>query len=155
MPFRIRALDPSPFLPLFRLPDAELAARNALRVTATHAPGFPCRVSLVDAEPGEELLLVHYEHQPAATPFRASHAIYIREHATQAAPAVDEIPALLRPRTLSVRAFTACGMIRHAEVVQGTALEASLTRLLGLPEVACLHLHSAAMGCYLALAEPA
>ena len=153
MAFRIFALDPTSFSPLFHASDADLASHHARRVTATHSPGFPCRVSLQDAEPGEELLLINFQHQPAATPFRASHAIYVRKDAAQASPAIGEVPAFLRTRTLSLRAFSSDGMMRAAEVVPGSDLEQVLVRLLAAPETAYLHIHNAAMGCYLARAE--
>ena len=68
MDFRISGLSVAPFAPLFGLSDAELAARNAVRRVCDAKPGFPCRVSLMDAEPGERVLLLHHEHQPAAPP---------------------------------------------------------------------------------------
>ena len=83
---------------------------GALLRVADPSPGFPCRVSLCDAEPGETVLLVHYEHQPAASPFRASHAVYVRRGAVQAHPAPGEVPEMLRRRLLSVRAFDDAGM---------------------------------------------
>ena len=153
MAFHIRALDPAPFAPLFQMSDSELEAQLARRETATHSPGFPCRVSLQDATVGEEVLLVHYEHQDAATPFRASHAIYVRRGAEQAEPEPDTVPEFLRVRTLSVRAFSGEGMILSAKVVAGEELAAELRTMLSADEVSYLHLHSAAMGCYLARAE--
>ncbi len=156
MAFRIHALDPAPFASLFNLPHEALLEHGAMRVTATRKPGFPCRASLVDAEPGEDLLLVNFEHQPATTPFRASHAIYLRKGAQQATPAPDEVPTYLRTRTLSLRAFNGDGMILSAELASGTELEAALQRMLASsPDVATIHLHNAAMGCYLARAERA
>ncbi len=79
--FQIQALPAAPFTPLFELPEDELAARGAVRRVADAKPGFPCRVSLADAEPGETVILAHYEHQPADSPFRASHAVYVRKDA--------------------------------------------------------------------------
>ena len=153
MSFRIHALDPALFVPLLSLNDDELKARNAIRVTATHKPGFPCRVSLTDAEIGEELLLLHYEHQPADTPFKASHAIYIRKDAMQALPDADEVPELLRLRTLSLRAYNHEHLLIAADLAEGANAEETIDRLLLNPEAAYLHVHSAAMGCYLARAE--
>ena len=49
MPFVIRGLPPAPFLPLFALDDAALAARNIRRIAADADRGFPCRISLQDA----------------------------------------------------------------------------------------------------------
>ena len=156
MSFRVSALPAAPFAPLFRLSDAELARIGAVRRVADRAPGFPCRVSLRDAEPGETVLLLHHEHQPAATPYRAGHAIYVREGATEARPAAGEVPALLRHRLLSVRAFDADGMLTDADVVEGAALEAAIERLLlAAPNAAYLHLHNARPGCYMARVDRA
>ncbi|HYJ36461.1 MAG TPA: DUF1203 domain-containing protein, partial [Rhizomicrobium sp.] len=79
MPFRYTGLDAGQFLSLFALSDAELAARGIQRVTADKKPGFPCRVSLEDAAPGETLLLLPFEQQPAASPYRSSGPIFVRE----------------------------------------------------------------------------
>ena len=84
---------------------AILSRSGVQRVLANSCPGYPCRVSLQDAKVGESVLLMNYEHQPAATPFRSSHAIYVREWASRAKPLENEIPGFLRKRVLSVRAF--------------------------------------------------
>jgi hypothetical protein len=152
MSFRIEALDPSRFAPLFDLSDAELVARGARRVFADSKPGFPCRVSFQDAEVGEELLLVNYEHQPAPTPYRASHAVYVRRAATEAASSADALPTFLEDRLLSIRAFDADGMLRDADVGQGEQALATLESFIARPEIDEVHLHSARMGCYLAKA---
>ena len=60
--FQLVGLPFEPFSPLFALSDAELLARNVRRVFATTKPGYPCRVSLADAEIGDELLLLAFEH---------------------------------------------------------------------------------------------
>ncbi len=148
--FQIRALPAAPFQPLFGQPDASLAAHGVVRVTATNSPGFPCRVSLEDAAVGETLLLLNYEHQPAPTPYRASHAIFVREGAIEAAPSPGDIPELLRCRLLSVRAFDATHMMLEADVTEGTVLEAQIARMFANPAVAYLHLHNAKPGCYAA-----
>jgi hypothetical protein len=53
--FQISALRRDDFDELFRLDDHELAARGAKRYRADRKPGFPRRVSLQDAEPGEQV----------------------------------------------------------------------------------------------------
>ena len=150
MTFRIRGLPASTFQPLFALSDAELARRGALRVVADRQPGFPCRVSLADAAPGETLLLLNYEHLPVASPYRSRHAIYVRELAQDARLAVDEVPGVLQTRLLSVRAFDAAGMMRDAEVVDGGLLADVATRMLVDNTVAYLHVHNAKAGCFAA-----
>jgi hypothetical protein len=142
-------------LPQCEASDDELRARGVVRRTADHSPGFPCRVSLRDAEPGETVLLLNYEHQPADTPYRASHAIYVREGAVEARPGVGEVPDVLRRRLLSVRAFDADGMMVDADVAEGGALEPVIARLFGDPAVAYLHVHNAKPGCYAARVERA
>ncbi len=152
MSFRIEALSPDRFRPLFDLTDAELTVRGARRVFADAKPGFPCRVSLEDAEIGEELILVNYEHQPAMTPYRSSHAVFVRKAADQPACARDPLPPALEDRLLSIRAFDAEGMLRDADVGQGDGAIGIIERLLAEPAIATVHLHSARMGCYMAKA---
>lgn len=153
MTFRLSALPFAPFAPLFAMTDRALSERLARRVVADASPGFPCRVSLRDAQPGETLVLAQWRHQDAATPFRASHAIYVRADAVEATPAPGEVPALFRTRTLSLRGFDAAGELRVASLVEGTSLEDGVTRVLAERQVAYAHVHFAAPGCYAARAD--
>ncbi len=146
--FRIHALPIEPFQPLFALDDDELAARGIRRVVADGRPAYPCRVSLRDADAGERLLLLPFEHHAVATPYRASGPIYVRESAVQDEPAIDEVPEQLRRRMLSVRAYDAAGMMRNAEVVDGVALEAAVERAFAIDDIEYLHVHNAKPGCY-------
>jgi hypothetical protein len=155
MGFRIRGLDPAPFRHLFGLPAAALAAAGAERHVADASPGFPDRVELRDAAPGETLLLLNYVHQPAANPYRASHAIFVREGAERAYDAVGEIPPALAIRPLSLRAFDAADRMVEAELAAPGAHAAAIERLLGAPQVAYLQAHYARMGCYAARIERA
>jgi hypothetical protein len=150
MSFIVSALPAEPFRPLFGLSDEALAGRGVIRRTVDAKPGFPCRVSLEDAEPGETVLLLNYEHQSADTPFRARHAIYVREDGPEAELAEGEVPQLFRHRVMSLRAFSGDGMLLAAEVAPGAELEPAVDRLLAKPGVAYLHAHYAAMGCYAA-----
>ena len=150
MSFQILALPNNGFAPLFSLADDELRERNVLRKVVDQKPGFPCRVSLADAEIGETVLLIHYEHQPARTPFRASHAIYVREDAAQANCEIGEVPALLRSRTISLRGFDAGHMLIAADLAEGTALESALEAMFANEAVSYIHLHFAKPGCYAA-----
>lgn len=155
MSFVISALPVAPFQPLFTLSDAELAGRGILRRTVD-GPGAPCRVTLADAEPGESVLLLNYEHQPAETPFRSRHAIFVRENAADTSFAPGELPPVFRARKfLSLRAFDASGMMIDADLVPTPELEAAIPRLLADPQVAYLHAHYAGAGCYAARIERA
>ena len=150
MNFQVKALSRDPFEHLFSLSEDELAKHRAVRQRVTKTPGTPCRVSLQDAAPGEEVILLHFVHQPAESPFHASHAIYVRTNAQQAKPAPNEIPNFLRTRLLSVRAFDANGMMLNADVAEGTEVEHLIATSFGLPMVDYLHIHNARQGCYLA-----
>jgi hypothetical protein len=146
--FRIHALSAARFAPLFALTDDELAARDIRRVVADQAASFPCRVSLRDAEPGERLVLLPYEHHAVATPYRASGPIFVRENATDTTPAIGEVPEQLRRRPLSIRAYGDDGMMRIADVVEGAAIESLIVRFFDRADVGYLHVHFARYGCY-------
>ena len=145
--FRIHALSAAQFQPLFALSDDALAARDMRRVVADEPGSFPCRVSLRDAEPGERLLLLPYEHHDVPTPYRASGPIFVRENASEATPAIDEVPEQLRRRLLSVRAY-GDGMMRIADVVDGKDLQARIADFFSRRDVDTLHVHFARYGCY-------
>jgi len=148
MTFRITGLSPEPFRRLFGLPDDELARQGVKRYVADKTPGFPCRVEMRDAAPGEAVLLLNHVCQPADTPYRASHAIFVREGAADAYDQVDEVPAVMRARLLSLRAFDADGMMLDADVVDGAAVEPLIARLLANSDVSYIHAHYAKRGCY-------
>ena len=151
MAYRIEGLAPEPFAALFQMSDAELQARNARRAVAD-GPGYPCRVSLEEAEPGEALVLVNHVSNAAATPFRASHAIFVRERAERGAYE-DGVPAIFATRTLGLRGFDAEGMLRGALLALPGEADARIRELLERPEVSEIHAHNAALGCFLARIE--
>ncbi len=155
MSFRIIGLDPAPFRHFYGLPDDALAAHGVQRHVADAKPGFPDRVEVRDAEPGETLLLLNYTHQPADTPYRASHAIYIREGAERAYDTIDEVPEPLRVRLISLRAFDGDHQMVDADVAAGQELESVIERFFANPGVRYLHAHYATRGCYAARIERA
>lgn len=154
MSFRITGLAPEPFQPLFDLSDEALREIGALRVVADD-PRMPCRVSMAHAELGEELLLLNYAHQPANTPYRATHAIYVRRLADRAFDAVDTVPEVLASRLIAVRAFDERHMMIDAEVCEGEAAGSLFAKFLGNPQASYLQAHYARRGCYAARVERA
>lgn len=150
MSFQIHALPYKRFAPIFELSDSELAKAGAARLIVDAKPGFPCRVSLADAEPGETVVLVNFEHQPANSPYRSSHAIFVRENAEQAFPEVGEVPGVLESRLISVRAFDVKHYMVAADVVEGAELHEAIPTILRNPAVSYLHLHNARPGCFAA-----
>jgi hypothetical protein len=150
MSFQIHALAPDPFAPLFTLPDSDLAKAQAIRMTVDSSPGYPCRVSLADAEIGETVILLNFTHQPADSPYRASHAIFVRENAEQAFPEPGVVPKVLETRLISARAFDENHHMVDAQVVDGSELSETIPAMLQNPAVAYLHLHNAKQGCFAA-----
>ena len=155
MSFRITGLAAEPFQHLFGLSDADLAVHGARRYIADAKPGFPDRIEVRDAERGESVLLVNHVHQDADTPYRASHAVFVREGATISYDRIDEIPDALRSRVISLRAFDGEHMMIDAELLDGDTLEGGIERFLADPEVAYIHAHYAKRGCYAARIERA
>jgi hypothetical protein len=154
MAYRIEGLDPAPWRSLFSLSGPKLAERRARRVVADGHPGFPCRATLEDAEPGEVLILVHHVSHDVQTPFRSAYAIYLRELATGAACFVDAVPPVFESRTLSLRGFDADGMLRAAVLAApGEADSAIRDFFRQSPAVTAIHAHNAAAGCFSAKIE--
>ena len=146
--FQLVGLDHEPFQPLFALSDEDLQQYSARRCFASEAPGYPCRISLEDASLGEELLLLPYLHQPAASPYRSSGPIFIRRGATQRRWAVGEVPRYVTSRLMSVRAYDAAHMIVAATVCEGTDTAREIQQCFGQDDVAYIHLHNARRGCF-------
>jgi hypothetical protein len=152
MTYQITGLAPQDFAPLFALNDAELAARGAMRVTAT-GPGFPCRVSLEDAAPGEQLILLHHTSHDVATPYRSAYAIFVRADAVEAVRYVDQTPPVFEGRPLGLRGFDADGLLRDARLSLPGEAEAKIMDLFANPAIAYIHAHNAAHGCFSAKVE--
>ena len=155
MPYRFRGLSAEPFAPLLALGDAELEVRGMRRMIADEKPGFPCRVSLEDAEPGERLILLPFEHHPAHSPYRAAGPIFVRETARATYDRSGDLPPVLRGRRLSVRAYDREGLMVDADVVDGADVDALLARLFGRGDTDYIHIHFARRGCYACRVERA
>jgi hypothetical protein len=138
---------------LFGLPDHALASRNVVRMRVTQKPSFPCRVSLTDRDPGETVLLLNHVSHDVAGPYRASHAIFVAEGATEAAEYVDSVPPVFEPRILSLRGFDEDGMMAAALLTQPGEADAGIRTLFANPAIATIHAHNATRGCFAAKIE--
>ena len=152
MSFQIHALPAAQFESFFVLSDGQLAKARARRTVADDKPGYLCRVSLADAEIGETIMLLNFMHQPADSPFQATHAIFVRENARQAFPDVGVVPEVLQSRLISARAFDDRHFMVDADVVDGAFLSKSIPAMLQDSRVVYLQLHNAKLGCFLACA---
>jgi hypothetical protein len=152
MTFRILGLPAENFTHLFSLSDIDLAAQGGVRRTVDGK--YPCRVSLTDSQPGEQLLLINYEHHPVDSPYRMRFAIFVRE-GDQTYDRANEVPEQLRNRVLAVRSFDSNAMMVDNKLVDGNEIEPVLERLLAPSNVDYLHIHFAAPGCYAAKVQRA
>ena len=151
MTFAVKGLPIEEFADLFGLADHELAARGVIRKTANSKPGFPCRITLEDAEPGETLLLLNYESHKAATPYRSAYAIFVREKARAPRTFVDEIPPVMEHRPIALRIFDSDGMLIGADMGRnGAETKAKIETIFADPNAAYIHAHNAMHGCFAA-----
>lgn len=146
MTYRITGLNPVPFQPLFALSDEELRQRGMRRMTVTNNR-FPCRISLVDRNVGEQVILLNHVSHDVANPYRSSHAIFVAE-GVERAEYVDEVPPVFEPRVLSLRGFDSDGMMVDALITQPGQAEAGIRSLFATPNIAYIHAHNAARGCF-------
>ncbi len=152
MTYQITGLSPEPFARLFTLDDAALAERGARRVTASASRGFPCRISLEDAREGDELILLHHTSHDVRTPYRSAYAIYVRKD-VEAARVVDQTPPVFAGRPLGLRGFDGEGNLRDARLALPGEADAKIRDLFANPEIAYIHAHNAAHGCFAAKVE--
>ena len=146
--FQFVALDKSEFVSFSDFTDEELSNFNARWVVADANPGYPCRVSLRNAEIGERVLAISYCFQNADSPYRASGPIFVREIAETARPSINEIPKMLIDSLLSVRAYNSTNSLIASDVVEGAHLESVITNQLSDDSVDYLHVHYAKHGCF-------
>lgn len=154
MSFRITGIDPAPFEHLHAITDADLMALGVRRVRVDEKPSAPCRISLADAEIGEDVLLLTHEHQPASTPYRQQGPIFVRAGVARC-DAIDAMPAALAARVLSLRGFDADDMMIEADLTEGAEAPALIERFFANSSVAYMHAHYARRGCFAALVRRA
>jgi hypothetical protein len=153
MSFRYIGLPRTAFENVLRMSDAQLGEMGARRMMADEKPGFPCRATLADAEPGESVVLFSYVHQTAQTPYKAAGPVFVRECAREQYDS-DRMPPVFRAgRLLSARAYDAAGMMIDADIAPSAELEALLQRLFAEPATDYVHVHYAKRGCFAARVE--
>jgi len=146
--FRIVGLARAQFESLFSLNDGDLAEKGARRLIVDAKPGFPCRVSLQDAEIGERVILLPFVHHDVETPYRASGPIFVRETAAEVELSPGELPEVVTSRVMSVRAYDDKGAMVNAAIIAGRDLQSQIEKFFGDQKISYLHLHNAGAGCY-------
>jgi len=146
--FQFVAILSEEFTHLFSLSDGELASYGARRMIVDKNPGYPCRVSLIDAAIGETVILTTYRHHNTESPYQASGPIFVREAARTARTEVNKIPLMFEHRLLSVRAYNKNAMMCGAKVVEGHDLEQAIRDFFTDENIAYIHIHNAGPGCF-------
>ena len=101
-----------------------------------------------DADVGDELLLLPFEHLAALSPYRASGPVFVRARAQRAVLEPGVVPPYVTRRLMSVRAYDASDMMLAGEVCEGAEVPATLERLMEDVAVSFIHLHNAKRGCF-------
>jgi hypothetical protein len=148
MTYIVRGLSAKPFQHLYGLSEKELAGFGVTRLPVDACPGFPDRIEMRDVAVGAHVLLLNHVSMAQNTPYRAAHAIFIREGALNAYEERNEVPAVMFDRLLSLRAFDAKGMMVDALLAKGDEIESTILRFFANPDVKNIHAHNAARGCY-------
>lgn len=148
MNFKITALDHTQFRPLFDLPDLELEQRGIKRMIVDEKPGFPCRVSLEDAEIGEEVILVSHEFHKANSPYQSQGPIFIRKGVHKKELESNEIPIMLNHRLLSFRAYDSNGFMKDATTEKGVNTRKVIEDIFKNTNIEYIHIHNSSPGCY-------
>jgi hypothetical protein len=155
MNFRIKALDDREFVALFNLGNSELEKIGAVKMIVDEFPGFPCRVSLEDAEIGEEVILLPYQHHKTNSPYQSSGPIFVRKIAKSSIYEINEIPKMFNHRLLSLRGYDKNAIMKDASVIEGNNLKAQIFKIFENDDIQYIHIHNAKPGCYNCLVERA
>lgn len=149
MDFRLSGLPPELFRHLFDLTDDALRDLGAVRRIAGPQSVYPCRVGLVDAAPGEEVILTNFAHLPdPRSPYRSIGPIFVRRASREARERINDVPPSMLERPLSLRAYDAGHMLIDARLAKGRDLAQPVAALFALPATDYIHVHNAAHGCY-------
>ncbi len=150
MNFQLRALAHDQFQHYYGLSDEVLCEQKVIAYIADAETGYPCRVTLKNAQLGDRLLLINYTHHNVDNPYHGSHAIFVIDGAHSCVFSINEVPELITQYYLSIRAFGNNDLMIDADTVQGQKVSQSIKQMFANHEVSYLHIHTAKRGCFLA-----
>ncbi|HHC78374.1 MAG TPA: DUF1203 domain-containing protein [Flavobacteriia bacterium] len=133
---------------LFGLNEKELNSKGIIKIIVDKKPGFPCRVTLEDAEIGEEVLLLPYKYHKTESPYQASGPIFIRKNATMVNLEINEIPEMLFKRLQSLRVYDKNGMMIEAKTLEGKDIRNEIKVIFSNEMASYIQIHNANPGCY-------
>jgi hypothetical protein len=120
---------------------------HALTPFINPSHGNPCRFTLRQSPPGEELLLMSYSPFKRAHPYAEVGPIFIRRHGEAGYAEPTHFPPEIDPTTRVFRCYNAAEEIIDARV--GTSQpEELIAELFSDPAVDCIHVRSLTYGCF-------
>jgi len=148
MKFIIKALDHQEFKPLFDLSNVELEEKGIKRMIVDEKPGYPCRISLEDADIGEEVILLPYEFHKTNSPYQGKGPIFVRKGVSTKVLKNNEIPRMLNHRLLSFRGYDKNGLMKEALTEKGINTYSTIEQIFINTEIEYIHIHNSSPGCY-------
>ena len=129
---------------------ADEARRSPGAVPAVAGDGpYPVRCCLRDVDDAAAVVLASVMPFRGESPYAARSPVYLHSERCDGHTAERHaVPAILRGRLLSVRAYDGSHMLTGTEVLQGADLEGAIGRLLGDDPGAYVHVHFAGPGCF-------
>lgn len=145
--FRISAIENN-FNHLFNLEEEALLKKGVVKMIVDAKPDYPCRVSLEDAEVGEEVVLLPFKHHNTNSPYQSTGPIFVRKNAVRKRLNINEIPEMLLFRLLSIRVYDKNGMMIDAKTIKGKALKDEIKQVLNNSAAHYIQIHNSSPGCY-------
>ena len=133
---------------LFELAEDQLKAKGAVVMIVDEKPGFPCRVTLEDAEIGEEIVLFPFQYHKTNSPYQASGPIFVRKNAKKVELKINEIPEMLFKRLQSLRVYDKNGMMIDAKTLEGEKIKKEIESIFRNEKARYIQIHNANPGCY-------
>ena len=146
--FQIVGIQTDEIQTLLNAEDANNETLNIRKMIVDESPGYPCRLSLKDAEVGEEVILFNYQHHNVNSPYQASGPVFIRTNCEQANLNQNEIPLMLNHRLLSLRIYDKDAMMIDARTIEGKKLEATIQDVFSNDKSKYIHIHNSGPGCF-------
>jgi len=142
---------PQSFLDRVRLEGLDDLGQPVKRVTAQG--GEPCRDVLRRARPGESLILASFSPFTKPGPFKEYGPVYVLAEASDETVQRDGLPIAggatnYLQQQFVVRAYSHAEEIRDAAFVNAPDFDATVQRLLAVPETAFLHVRFPTYGCF-------
>jgi hypothetical protein len=145
--FKIAAIDNN-FNQLFNLSDEVLEEMSILKMIVDEKPGYPCRVTLEDAEIGEEVLLLSFEYHETQSPYKASGPIFIRKNSEKVSLKENEIPEMLFQRQQTLRMYDNNGIMIDAKSPKSINIRKEIELGFSNINVSYIQIHNTNPGCY-------